>query len=416
MKIVVSQSGKQYTYELLKALLKDGHEVTFITLFWFNPQHKLWNLLFKLLPYQFAERVKKQLAKKYDPALAKLHIIQAPLIELLRILSSKMPFLKRGEQSQFFFDRWHDRFAARKLAQMDFDLLIGYEMSSKNSFKVAKIKGAKTILDLAQIHYKEIERLASEYPSLSHLQTGNFRTKVNQIKDAEYQLADHFIVLSAFAKASMTKFGVPSSELSVANLGFNPSIFKAKTKTFKDFNKTPLKVLFVGAIIRRKGFIELLTAVSELILETHHQIEITLVGGLGDVADLEKFKGRVSYSHVPNQSHDSLKNYYQNADLFVFPSLLDSWAMVVLEAMASGTPVIVTENTGASDAVLKYGGGKIISAGDIGALKLAIMDYLQDPQKLLEDSEIAGRVSANYEWENYHLAIHKIVYAVSQNI
>jgi lipopolysaccharide biosynthesis glycosyltransferase len=117
------------------------------------------------------------------------------------------------------------------------------------------------------------------------------------------------------------------------------------------------------------------------------------------------------YRHIPFLHHEELAKVYREHDLFVFPSYLDSWAMVVLEAMASGTPVIVTENTGAKDAVTK-GGGKIIPVDDIEALKSAISYYYANRNKIKEDGIIANRVAQNYTWDSYYEQINQIISSI----
>lgn len=412
MKIIVSQSGKQHTYELIKALIKAGHQVTFITLFWYRPNGWFRKKIQKLLPSAFVKKLEMQLLKKFDPELETIRVLQAPFVEFLRVIISKISFIKQGEQSQFFFDRWHDKLTKRLIVKEDFDLLIGYEMSSALSFKEAKKMGKHTVLDLAQIHYLEIESLAGQYVGLAHLHANRFRKKVNLIKEKEYQLADRIIVLSQFAKNSMTKHHISPEKLFTANLGFNPSIFQPKNKEIKNFNHTPLNILFVGAIIKRKGIIELLKAVSALAKETSFQFKITFIGGLIDKQELDRFKGRINFQHITNQTHQALRNYYQKADLFVFPSLLDSWAMVVLECMACGTPVIVTENTGAADSVIKHGGGMVIDAGNVLALKNAILSYLENPEKIISDGMAAQRAAENYQWHSYHQAIKTFINSI----
>lgn len=277
-------------------------------------------------------------------------------------------------------------------------------MSSLESFKIAKRQNKITILDLAQIHYQEIEDLSKQHSSLSHLQMNNFRIRLNKIKEQEYQLADKIITLSSFACNSMVKHAISSDKLWVVNLGYNENIFRFKEKTLKQNN---FNLIYTGAIIKRKGIIELKNALEKIDKTTDFKITLTLVGGLID----QNFFTNTNFPiiHKPFMNHEKLVKEYQQADIFVFPSLLDSWAMVVLESMGCGTPVIITENTGAKDVVAQYGGGKIIETGNIDALKAALLDYFEHYENILEDSVKAYEAAQHFTWGHYENNIISLI-------
>jgi glycosyltransferase involved in cell wall biosynthesis len=121
-------------------------------------------------------------------------------------------------------------------------------------------------------------------------------------------------------------------------------------------------------------------------------------------AILDKYEGL--FTHVPYLLHADLVKYYQQADLFVFPSYLDSWALTVLESMACGTPVVVTEHTGSRDAV-RQGGGFIIPVDDKEALKERILFFYQNREQLEVVGRKAHEVAQAYTWSNYYGQVQK---------
>ena len=123
---------------------------------------------------------------------------------------------------------------------------------------------------------------------------------------------------------------------------------------------------------------------------------------------LERNKGLCQY--FPFMHHEELANQYRQADVFVFPSYLDSWAQTVVEAMACGTPAIVSENTGAKDAV-KQGGGFVVPTGDVNGLKDKMLHLYEHRDVVEQTGRKAAKIAAQYTVENYH---NQIIEALEQ--
>jgi glycosyltransferase involved in cell wall biosynthesis len=89
------------------------------------------------------------------------------------------------------------------------------------------------------------------------------------------------------------------------------------------------------------------------------------------------------------------------SDLFLMPSLAEAFGMMAIEAMASGTPVIVFGGTALENIVRETGGGIVVPSGDSDALARSIDTLMADPQERTGLSE-SGRayVVANYTIES----------------
>jgi glycosyltransferase involved in cell wall biosynthesis len=161
----------------------------------------------------------------------------------------------------------------------------------------------------------------------------------------------------------------------------------------------------VGTIKRRKGIHLLLEAYRQLNLKNS---ELILIGEIADSRDvLKKYKGL--YRHISYLGHDKLVSYYQDADVLVLPSYLESWAMVVIEAMACGTPVIVSENTGSREAVIDGVNGFIIPVDDVRRLKERILYFYNNRDKLEYFGRNAREQAETYTWENYRKNIREVI-------
>ncbi len=207
--------------------------------------------------------------------------------------------------------------------------------------------------------------------------------------------------MSEYARQTLINAHIPAGIIYTLNLGFDPGNFQLKPfyNTKKKF-----ELLFVGTITNRKGINLVLEAFKQLNLTN---ASLTIVGPMADgESTLSKYKGLFTY--IPFLHHEELVKFYQQADVFVFPSYLDSWAMTVLEAMACGTPVIVSENTGAKDAIAK-GGGYIIPVDDVEALKEKILFFYTHRQQIEITGRRAHEVAQAYTWNNYH---HQVIEAI----
>jgi glycosyltransferase involved in cell wall biosynthesis len=112
--------------------------------------------------------------------------------------------------------------------------------------------------------------------------------------------------------------------------------------------QSPIRALYVGALLPRKGLHFLIAALADL-LGRHVPIHLTLVGASeqqygerlrAQVASLE-LQGSVDFVGMVNEI-DGLLDYYRAADLFVLPTLSEGFPRVVYEAMSQSLPVVTT--------------------------------------------------------------------------
>ena len=106
--------------------------------------------------------------------------------------------------------------------------------------------------------------------------------------------------------------------------------------------QTPI-VLFVGSLIPRKGAKTLIEAVSQL-KQTRKDLNVLIIGEGSQKSELERLiyekdiETKISIlGSIPQQD---LTNYYNAADLFVLPSVSESFGLVFIEAMLCGCPIV----------------------------------------------------------------------------
>jgi glycosyltransferase involved in cell wall biosynthesis len=97
---------------------------------------------------------------------------------------------------------------------------------------------------------------------------------------------------------------------------------------------------------------------------------------------------------------DRLVAIYRAADAFVFPSLLETFGIVLVEAMAAGLPVITTDAPGCRDVVRGGRDGLTVPAGNEGALSEAMARLLTEPELAGDLSQRARRRARDFDWES----------------
>jgi glycosyltransferase involved in cell wall biosynthesis len=174
------------------------------------------------------------------------------------------------------------------------------------------------------------------------------------------------------------------------------------------------KLLYVGRVSREKG----LDVLAEAFRLVHaHRPDARLVV-VGDGPYLEEMRAQlvglpaVFTGYLRGQD---LVEAYAGADLFVFPSATDTFGNVVLEAQASGLPVVVTSAGGPCESMLPGRSGLVVPPGDPAALALAALELALDRDRLLRMGAEARRFAAGTSFDQAFLKTWEIYAEVLRN-
>jgi glycosyltransferase involved in cell wall biosynthesis len=220
-------------------------------------------------------------------------------------------------------------------------------------------------------------------------------------KNREVELADHIFVASSFTQRSLLDIGVPSSKISVIPYGAPIEYFQPRFKQDHIF-----RAMFAGQVGARKGVHYLIQAWQALKL---YDAELLLVG----INQMPSNWLSQSHDHhirlTGSVPHSTLNNYYSSASVFVFPSLVEGFGLVLLEAMACGIPIITTPNTAGSDIITDGVEGFIIPIRDVEALKEKLEWCYTHPAELALMGIAARKKAEQLHWGVYRQKLAKII-------
>jgi glycosyltransferase involved in cell wall biosynthesis len=150
----------------------------------------------------------------------------------------------------------------------------------------------------------------------------------------------------------------------------------------------PLKFLFVGRFVSNKGIPLLLEAVKQLSAEgLTDNLELHLIGKGPLFARMKTEYALPSVNFLGFVADEDLQQHYLDKDVFILPTLFEGMPTVIIEAMACGMPIVVTD-TGATTDLVDATNGMIIEKNNVPAIKSAILQYLgMDKNALKQQSE-----------------------------
>ncbi len=287
----------------------------------------------------------------------------------------------------------YDKLAARSVKGTG--ILLTWAWSGLATIKKVKAAGGLTIVEeCGSCSAFQNEILSEEYKSLG-LKFTNLTPQfivTRQLQEAA--LADYLLCPSAHVAASFHKFGIPKEKCRIIPYGANIEMFKPVGG-----QKTGFKILFVGTVGVRKGLIYLFQAVEEL--KKKNTIECVVIGRLEEQFRpvFDKYAHLITHlSHVP---HKELVSYYNQASVFVFPSLDEGMALVQLEALACGLPVICTPNSGGDSVIDNGEEGFIVPVRDSHSIAEKLLLMLNSPALVAEMSARARAKATAFSWDNY---------------
>jgi len=213
-------------------------------------------------------------------------------------------------------------------------------------YRIPKLKNTPVVATL----YDAIPLKNPEWAS-ARLRWLKNRVMVNSAK-----WADHVITISNFMVDDIVNYwGVPPERITVVHCGVS-SYWSEKQRTDqisdvkRKYGIEKPYILFVGTFQPRKNIDRIIQAYKNLPAHTRDEHQLVLVGKEGWryeelVESIRSLEASGNCVWVKNATDQDLRCLYQGASVFLFPSLSEGFGLPVLEAFASGVPVITSKDT-----------------------------------------------------------------------
>lgn len=216
-----------------------------------------------------------------------------------------------------------------------------------------------------------------------------------------YRQARHVFTCGEYLKRSLVQdYGVDPARVTAVGNGVDPTFLQLPPpQPFAE--RFSRQLLFVGWDFGMKGGADLLQAMP-IIRARHPGVELLVVGP--DEAQRDRQGPAAQAEGIrwigPLRDRARLLEHFRTADLFVMPSLRDSYGFVFLEAMSQGLPCLGADINGMPEIIADGQTGYVVPLRDPERLAAAVIRYYDDPANKRRMAEATlARLHAHFTWE-----------------
>lgn len=296
------------------------------------------------------------------------------------------------------FDRW----VVKNLEACD--IFVALSGSGLKAGRLAQSRGAKYVCDRGSSHIRYQKMIVEEEYARWGFAGSRVDPRAIEREEAEYAQADAIAVPSEFARRSFVEMGVEAEKVRKIPYGVRLDRFsKTGDKSSGSFD-----VLFAGTVSIRKGIPYLLEGFAKF---KHPLKRLRLAGPVEP--EMRSLLGRFDLSGVEllgRLSPDDMARWMNASHVMVLPSVEDGFGLVMAQAMACGTVVVASENTGGPDLFTDGVEGFVVPIRSPEAICERLTRLANDPDLRERMSEAAlMRVQRLGGWNAYGASCSKFL-------
>jgi glycosyltransferase involved in cell wall biosynthesis len=296
------------------------------------------------------------------------------------------------------FATWVNRRLARRPPDPATDAFYGCKTVCLETLRPLRDRGIFTLVDQADPSRVEEELVRQErarWPGWERMSDPVPASYYGRCA-AEWAAADVVLVYSDWTRDAIASLGVPAEKIIVVPLAYEGNPTPPRTVGTGD----RITVLWLGHVMLRKGIPYLIEAARQL---QDRPIDFVVAGQV-HISDEAVRSAPANVRFIGRVFRGAAAEVYRSADLFVLPTISDSFALTQVEAMAHGLPVIATARCGkvVTDGV----DGRLVPTADAAALAAAIAGFAADRSTLRRMSDAARAKAATFTLDAYGQQVH----------
>jgi glycosyltransferase involved in cell wall biosynthesis len=401
MKWICSQIGAREHYAVPRVLQSEGKLESLYTDFWADD---FWRYLGRLPGMQ-------ALSTRHHADLRAARVIGFHLGTLkskfLETVHGMNPYEGFVTMGRAFGTSVRSSLMKKRGVNWEETIFFGYDTGFLEPARWVKSMGGKAVVCQMDPSRSEMDLVIQEEELMQNPRMKNCMVPESYFRrrEAEWSESDLVIVNSLWSKRGLVSQGVKDEKIAVVPLAYETSrgsmeigLPKAAPQ-WRPVNerrrssanesvfapKQPLRVLFLGQVIPRKGIRYLIEAATIMHCEPVH---FDVVGPIGIPDEIISSAPHNMTFHGP-VSRNRTEECYESADLFVLPTLSDGFGLTQLEAMSRGLPVITTQHCG--DVVTPGEDGMIVPPRSAEAIVAVLRLLMHRPDLVATMSKKALR-------------------------
>jgi glycosyltransferase involved in cell wall biosynthesis len=402
-KIVVATPDQQHSLRLANALNEEGILYKYMTTVYDGN-----STCMRIIKVFVSKDNRKRIANHKSDVLADAQVSQ--LCELSGLICT---FLGRYDRNRKLYDVWRNRTVeifGRQVAEFAIrnrvDAVIMYDTVASSCFEILEREApnVKRILDVSAANHLYMNEVYSRDMEISPDFAGKLESEIGiwykpeiiRMIEKELEVTQYFLVPSEFVKNSLLYSGIDEERIYTCPYGVDLEKFGFREKRIKETHK-PVEFVFVGGTKQLKGFSYLAEAFMGL---KTSEANLTVIGNNSLPESIERrYEGRINF--IGFVLHDKLPKVLEEMDVLVFPSLGEGMSLSVIEAMASGLPVIVSENSGVDVLIEEGENGFVVPIQNSEMIRQKMKWFVDNRHRIPEMGLRSHEMVRNFTWESY---------------